>query len=473
MKKSYKYILFVVALTLVCFVLGQRMPRKFTWEATFASADRQPFGCYVFDSLMSQTLRGGYRAGRRTFSQIAADASLRGCNVLVVSDNLDMKRRDFRAMDSLLRAGSKVMLVCSGTNNLQTDSMLARDYGFYVRMESGFTPSAVQRQMAYSDGSLYDTVQWRRGDRRFEPRAYRMYSQMVSGVVVTDRARRDSVVYRPLVAMNTEYDYPDVQSPYFPTMMRRIEAKARKEGKQEELVEYGYYLYDDSWYGRKAGEGVRSDVNLAATRRVGRGELIVVALPYVFTNYGALDANVSPLLMRLMTQIAGRPVLRTTSYMKTSADYDAESSPLRYIFSSPALRLAWRLAALLLLLFCVCKARRRQRVIPVVPPPVNHSLEFARLVGTLYWQRGDNADLVRKKFRMFAERVRRSVGADIIGCKPDAATIALMARRTMLDAANLEDDISRLRLDYWTEGSISDSEMRWTVDCMDRIAERL
>ena len=473
MKRSHIYILSIVVLTLVCFALGQRMPRKFTWEATFATADRQPFGCYVFDSVMSQSMPRGYAAGRRTFSQIVADTSLCGSNVLVVSDNLNMSRHDFRAMDRLLRSGSKVMLVYYNTSNLQTDSMLAYDYGFHVHLGSGFLLSTVKRQMKYADSNLYDTVQWRNADRRFAPRSYRVYSQMVSGFVITDRARRDSVAYRNLVIQNTYYDYPYVQSPYFPYLMRRIEAKARKEGKLGEIGEYGYYSYDDTWYGKEVAEGVRSDMALAATRRVGRGELTVVALPYMFTNYGVLNTDISPLLMRLMTQIADRPVLRTTSYMKTSAEYDAESSPLRYIFNSPPLRRAWRLAALLLLLFCVFKARRRQRVIPVIPAPANHSLEFARLVGTLYWQRGDNADLVRKKFRMFAESLRRSVMVDITDNKPDAATIALIARLTGINTATLDADISRLRLDYWTEGSISDDEMRWAIDCMDRIAERL
>ena len=473
MKRSRTYIVSIIALTLVCFVIGQRMPRKFVWEATFAHSDRQPFGCYVFDSVMSQSMPRGYSVGRRTFSQIAADTSERGANVLVVSDYLDMSRRDFRAMDRLLREGSKVMLAYYETTNVVTDSILACDYGFYVNLGSGFMLSTLKQQLSDRDEHLYDTILWRADDRLFAPRDYRVYSQVVSGFVVTDRARRDSVSYQSLASITTDYEYPDVQSPYFPTMKKRIEAKARSKGDTADLQSYGYYSYDDCWYGVRAAQGVRSRFALAATRRVGRGELTVVAMPYVYTNYGVLCTDISPMLMRLMTQIGDRPVLRTTSYMRTRADYDAGNSPLRYVLGRAPLRRAWRLAALLLLLFCVFKARRRQRVIPVVAPPANHSLEFARLVGTLYWQRGDNADLVRKKFRLLAERLRRSVMVDITDRKPAAATIALIARRTGLDAASLEADISRLRLDYWTEGSISDKEMRWAVDCMDCIGARL
>lgn len=94
-------------------------------------------------------------------------------------------------------------------------------------------------------------------------------------------------------------------------------------------------------------------------------------------------------------------------------------------------------------------------------------------MGTLYWQRGDNVDLVRKKFLLFAERIRMTLAVDIVDAKPDDATIALMARRTGLDKETLDEEIGRLRMDYWTEGTLSDMEMRWAVDCMNRIAGKL
>ena len=56
MKRLHIYIIGIVIATFLCFALGQRMPRTFTWKATFAHADRQPFGCYVFDSVMAQSM---------------------------------------------------------------------------------------------------------------------------------------------------------------------------------------------------------------------------------------------------------------------------------------------------------------------------------------------------------------------------------------------------------------------------------
>lgn len=472
MKRLHIYIIGIVIATFLCFALGQRMPRTFTWKATFAHADRQPFGCYVFDSVMAQSMPKGYSVDRRTFKQLLGNADFQGKNILVLCDYLNMKELDFEAMDRLLHRGAKIMLAYHNAGFTETDSIFAYNYGVNVHLGSQFWLPTVKGMLRNGDHDLYDTVRWRTDDPVFPQRNYRLFSQLVSGIVIADRHRIDSVKYDSLVLSTLNYSYPDVQCPFFPTQLKHLKEKARSKGELKQL-EWDYYDYDCDWQGKQADEDTSCEFPVAVKRKVGQGELIVVSMPYVFTNYGVLTHEVSPLLMRLMTQIADRPVLRTTSYMKSYDELEAEMSPMRYVLGSRELRRAWYLLAFVTVLFCVFKARRRQRIIPVVAEPKNHSLEFARLVGTLYWQRGDNVDLVRKKFLLFAERIRMTLAVDIVDAKPDDATIALMARRTGLDKETLDEEIGRLRMDYWTEGTLSDMEMRWAVDCMNRIAGKL
>lgn len=84
-------------------------------------------------------------------------------------------------------------------------------------------------------------------------------------------------------------------------------------------------------------------------------------------------------------------------------------------------------------LFMIFTARRRQRVIPIVEKPKNRSLEFIQLIGTLYYQRHDHADLVRKKFRFFAEEVRRNAGIDIGDVNQGDADCRALAEITGMD----------------------------------------
>jgi hypothetical protein len=77
--------------------------------------------------------------------------------------------------------------------------------------------------------------------------------------------------------------------------------------------------------------------------------------------------------------------------------FRAAQTPLRYILSVPAYRWAYYVAIFSILIYVVVYARRQQRIIPIIEPFKNLSLEFARTVGTLYYQQKDHRDLAEKK----------------------------------------------------------------------------
>ena len=59
-----------------------------------------------------------------------------------------------------------------------------------------------------------------------------------------------------------------------------------------------------------------------------------------------------------------------------------------------------------LLLFVIFKAKREQRIIPVINPIENSSVEFARTVGALYHQNKDYTNLIQKKMNYFLAELR-------------------------------------------------------------------
>ena len=56
MKNTVRYLLFIVALVVAVVVFQMAMPHRFDWTPSFGHDDKNPFGGYVFDSLMAQTL---------------------------------------------------------------------------------------------------------------------------------------------------------------------------------------------------------------------------------------------------------------------------------------------------------------------------------------------------------------------------------------------------------------------------------
>lgn len=65
MKGSHWFIIFIVAFLVIMFAVEYHLPKKFVWTPTFGHYDDQPFGCAVFDSLLSASLPNGYTLSKR------------------------------------------------------------------------------------------------------------------------------------------------------------------------------------------------------------------------------------------------------------------------------------------------------------------------------------------------------------------------------------------------------------------------
>jgi hypothetical protein len=81
-------------------------------------------------------------------------------------------------------------------------------------------------------------------------------------------------------------------------------------------------------------------------------------------------------------------------------------STLRYITSQPALKWAWYLFLIGMVIFMIFNAKRRQRVIPIIKPLPNTTVDFTKTIGNLYYQEGNHQNLIDKKIIYFLERVR-------------------------------------------------------------------
>lgn len=67
MKGNHWFIAGIIVFLVLMFAIECRLPKKFVWNPTFSHYDKQPFGCTVFDSLVSSSLPKGYSLSRKTF----------------------------------------------------------------------------------------------------------------------------------------------------------------------------------------------------------------------------------------------------------------------------------------------------------------------------------------------------------------------------------------------------------------------
>lgn len=88
----------------------------------------------------------------------------------------------------------------------------------------------------------------------------------------------------------------------------------------------------------------------------------------------------------------------------------SSKSPLQYILSQPPLKWAWYLLLSMGLLYLVFRVKRRERIIPVLEPNTNSSLQFVRTIGRLYFLQNNHRQLALQKMKLFHVDVRESYG---------------------------------------------------------------
>lgn len=453
--KSSRNFLFAMLVLFVLFCLLQvNLPKKFVWSPTFSHVDKQPFGCFVFDSVLTQSLPNGYHVTKKTFFQLDQEHAKEKISVLMVVDQQDLKQLDVKYLCNIARRGGKVMVVASSSfddgRNADTVVVDELERTFKVRIEDGlyFSLRGILSGLKAHDNDMYDTIYWNNRETMYAAQSYRMFYNMVGGTLFVDSVPKVKRLAYTLSTAGYDYKYDSLYVGDFTRFDTIVDKKERIER-------------IDTFAIKK--------IPVAVSVPYGKGEVIFVSSPLLFTNYGMLEGNTSVYIFRLMSYLADLPVYRTEAYVKTDAMLVAEQSPFREFIKRPPLRWALYLALLGVVLFMIFTARRRQRVIPIMSKPANRSLEFIQLIGTLYYQRKDHVDLVRKKFKLFAEELRKTAGVDISDVNTDDREYLLLAEKTGMNSDRLKKVIRQIRLVLHSEGNISVEEMRSLIDAMDTI----
>lgn len=269
MKGSRWFIIFIVVFLLVMFAVEYHLPKKFVWKPTFGHYDKQPFGCEVFDSLLLSCLPHGYALSKKSFYQLEQEDTVGQCKgILAIADDLILSSVDVKALLRMADRGNKIMLVSTlfGTN--LEDTLDFRTYYSY------FSPMALKKYAA----SLLakDSICW----------------------------VGDSTVY----SRRTFYFYPQFCSSYFWMDSLRSEVLAQR------VIDSNEFRYETE------ADSLVTDslscIPVAMSYRHGKGEIILVSTPLLFTNYGMLDGGNGAYLFRLLSHMGDLPVLRTEGYTK-------------------------------------------------------------------------------------------------------------------------------------------------------------
>lgn len=178
MKGNHWFIAGIIVFLVLMFAIECRLPKKFVWNPTFSHYDKQPFGCAVFDSLLSSSLPKGYSLSRKTFYELEQEDTTLRRGILVVTDNLHLTDVDVEAMLKMAGRGDRIMLAGSSFSRILKDTL-----GFECSY-SYFSPSALKK---YATALLSkDSLCWVGDSAVYPQQTFCFYPQLCQSYFFAD-----------------------------------------------------------------------------------------------------------------------------------------------------------------------------------------------------------------------------------------------------------------------------------------------
>lgn len=119
----------------------------------------------------------------------------------------------------------------------------------------------------------------------------------------------------------------------------------------------------------------------------GDGQFIINTTPIIFSNHFLLFEDNYSAVSSTLSMLPNVDTHWTEYYQVGKLN---SSSPLRVILEQPALRTALYILLLLIVIYIFFDAKRKQRIIPIVQAPANHTIQFIKTVGNLYFNTGNH-----------------------------------------------------------------------------------
>jgi len=200
----------------------------------------------------------------------------------------------------------------------------------------------------------------------------------------------------------------------------------------------------------------------------GEGQFYLHTNPIIFTNYLLVEQEARTYVEKAFSHLDPGTIywdayskLPEAMAKRMNNPYDdgglSEKSPLQYILSQASLTWAWYLLLVLGLLFMIFRAKRRQRIIPVLDPNTNTSLEFLSSMGRLYFLQNNHKKIALLKMKFFENHIRDQYN---INRSMDDKLIQKLSQRSGIEESHIKRIVQMYeninRSDYVSENTLID-----------------
>ncbi|MBL7807199.1 MAG: hypothetical protein JNN28_05280 [Saprospiraceae bacterium] len=212
-----------------------------------------------------------------------------------------------------------------------------------------------------------------------------------------------------------------LRTPAIPDSLTKFYFATRNEPKSYSWHFIEYYQFCDSLPHHPLGYLNKDWVNFAEFPH-GKGHFLLHTNPIAFSNFSLLRPETRPYLAGVLSHLsngniywdAASRVPEAVGRKRNGSMFGnrglAEEHPLTYILKQPALAWTWYLIAAMALSWLIFRAKRRQRVVPVLAKNENSSYEFISTIAHLHFREKNFKGLSSQGMHQFLAQLRERYG---------------------------------------------------------------
>ncbi|MDO3626856.1 DUF4350 domain-containing protein [Mucilaginibacter sp. BT774] len=246
-----------------------------------------------------------------------------------------------------------------------------------------------------------------------------------------------------------------------------VELKKKQEGlnfTNEKLKEQKSYQYDkditseyfvsfDTAHAVVLGKNENGHATLLRFKH-GSGTLYLCANPLIFSNYALLSNRGDDYATKVLSYLPKSKAIYWDEYQ--NGDIPEDTSPMRVFFNNPALSWAYYLSLFGIVIFVLYEMKRRQRIIPIIEPLKNSTVEFANVVGQVYYEQRNNMNIAQKMIVFFYEHLRTKY---YLKTNPlDAEFVERLSQKTGIEFSFAQELIGHIKY-VLVQHQVSDHEL--------------
>ncbi|GLB51626.1 hypothetical protein NBRC110019_06650 [Neptunitalea chrysea] len=361
MDKRSKFGLYAIGVFILGLIIADvAKPKPVNWNDSYSAADKIPLGCYVLYNQLEEMFPNFEESNLNIIDNRDAFYNKSNSTYILINDYLDIDKEETTELLDFVEDGNNVFI-----STLQMSGKLSDTLNFYIK------------------------------------RGYQNMGFKVKNI--------DNEFYSPYLE-DRSANYNDViDLSYFAEIdtVKTVAlgyAKYHKEKTTTNAEHYGDYVNeDDNIYNYNTPTYEKELINyIKVPYGASQGAFYIHSNPYAFTNYHLLNNNEA--YAEAVLSYAFKNNIIWDNYYKSGRKN--VSSPLRFVLRTEALKWAFYISLVSLILFTIFNGKRKQRIIPIIEPNKNHTLEFTRTIGNLYFEHKNYSNLVKNKIIYFLEHVR-------------------------------------------------------------------